>query len=426
VRRSALLALVCMVGLAAAAGAQDKQAIWDQMLSIGEQIRALKPQNATDPAVLAQLESLIAQYRELGLSLGGVDPANLGLVGDRPSDRSPRVAPPNPPGAPCTQETTDFPSTDTPLAINDLATTTSMTTVSGAGTFLWDLDVTTNITHTWNADLNITLTSPAGTVVTISTANGGSNDNVFDGTLWDDVGGATNPPGPVSDNVFANLVVETPLVVEEALAAFVGEDPNGVWTLDIADTALADTGSLASWNLAVTTLSENPPNTLVSQTNAVPVAIVDLTTVSSTVTFSGVAPAYICDVNVTTNITHTWNADLDILLTSPAGTAVSLSTNNGGSNDNVYNGTLWDDDGGTGNPPGPATDNVYANLVTETPLVAEEALGAFIGEDPNGLWTLSIADEALADQGSFTWSMDVQACECVIPVELIELSADPE
>lgn len=49
--------------------------------------------------------------------------------------------------------------------------------VSGAGTYLWDVNLSTFITHTASNDLDITLTSPAGTVVTITTDNGGTNDN---------------------------------------------------------------------------------------------------------------------------------------------------------------------------------------------------------------------------------------------------------
>ena len=45
------------------------------------------------------------------------------------------------------------------------------------------------------SDLDITLTSPAGTVVTLTTDNGGTADDVFNGTLWDDQAGVTNAPG---------------------------------------------------------------------------------------------------------------------------------------------------------------------------------------------------------------------------------------
>ncbi|MGH7149512.1 MAG: proprotein convertase P-domain-containing protein, partial [Planctomycetota bacterium] len=129
----------------------------------------------------------------------------------------------------------------TPVAILDLATANSTIVVSGALPSLLDLNLRTFITHTFAADLDITLTSPAGTVVTVTTDNGAGNNDVFNGTHWDNDAG-----DPVTDAVFADAVVETPLAPEESFAAFVGEDPNGTWTLTITDDAGADVGTLQS------------------------------------------------------------------------------------------------------------------------------------------------------------------------------------
>jgi subtilisin-like proprotein convertase family protein len=115
------------------------------------------------------------------------------------------------------------------------------------------LNLTTDITHTWADDLNITLTSPAGTIVTLTTDNGGTNDNVFNGTVWNDRADDINPPGPVTDAAYANDVVEMHLVPEEAMAAFIGEDPNGTWALRISDDFAGEGGNLANWTLHITT-----------------------------------------------------------------------------------------------------------------------------------------------------------------------------
>ena len=66
------------------------------------------------------------------------------------------------------------------------AVVTSTIEVAGAGAYLTDLDLITNITHTFAADLDITLQSPAGTVATITTDNGAGNNDVFAGTTFDD------------------------------------------------------------------------------------------------------------------------------------------------------------------------------------------------------------------------------------------------
>jgi hypothetical protein len=51
-------------------------------------------------------------------------------------------------------------------------------------------------------------------------------------------------PNLVTDHTYTNLTVATPLAPEEALAAFNGENPNGTWTLTVADDNAGDVGSL--------------------------------------------------------------------------------------------------------------------------------------------------------------------------------------
>jgi subtilisin-like proprotein convertase family protein len=55
----------------------------------------------------------------------------------------------------------------------------------------------------------------------------------------------------VTDAIYTNLVAKPTLFPEEALAAFRGEDPNGTWTLTIADDEGGDTGSLVQWQLEI-------------------------------------------------------------------------------------------------------------------------------------------------------------------------------
>src|SRR4029078_11939957 len=154
-------------------------------------------------------------------------------------------------------------------------------------------------------------------------------------------------------------------------------------------------------------------------TQATPTAIpTGPAVVSSSVVVAGAATS-ILDVNLTTNLTHTFAADLDITLMSPAGTVVTLTTDNGAGNDNVFSGTVWDDDANpAGQVPyttnnGLVTDQAYVNLTTATPLVPEEAMAAFIGEDPNGTWTLTVSDDLAGDGGSIdSWSLDIDTFGC--------------
>jgi hypothetical protein len=156
------------------------------------------------------------------------------------------TVPPAPPG--CDGATATFEEVQNG-GIPGIGVITRTIAVSGMPAWLWDLNLRTSITHQANADLDITLTSPAGTVVTVTSDNGGESDNVFNGTTWDD---GADPGGQVpyasngrlvTDAAYANLVVQTPLVPEEAFGAFIGENPNGTWTLTISDDAIRTPGA---------------------------------------------------------------------------------------------------------------------------------------------------------------------------------------
>src|SRR3954452_23691059 len=73
--------------------------------------------------------------------------------------------------------------TSTVVPANGVATSTIA--VSGLAPHVHDVDVLTNLPHTDSGEVDMTVRSPAGTVVTLTTDNGGSFDNVFTGTRWD-------------------------------------------------------------------------------------------------------------------------------------------------------------------------------------------------------------------------------------------------
>jgi subtilisin-like proprotein convertase family protein len=381
--------------------------------------------NPQDVKLAAYLDKLIAEYHTRSRRLGGDQPpcSEPGIQIGIPVIPKPMMAPPPPPF--CAATTSAF-SNSTPVTIpSGPAVITATIDVSGVGPYLWDLDLTTFIAHTFASDLDITIQSPAGTVVTLTTDNGGSNDDVFYGTLWDD---SANPGGQVpyssnnglvTDQVYANLTLASPLVPEEAMAAFVGEDPNGTWTITISDDLAGDGGSLDSWSITVTTLDHAPDEAVTNFSSSTVVPIPSgPAVVTSTILVAGL-PSPLSKVVATTFIQHTFAADLDVTLQSPAGTVVTLTTDNGGSNDNVFNGTVWDDDADPGGQvpytanEGLVTDHTYANLVLASPLVPEEAMGAFMGEDPNGVWTLTISDDLAGDGGQLTgWSLDLTTATC--------------
>lgn len=121
-------------------------------------------------------------------------------------------------------------------------------------------------------------------------------------------------------------------------------------------------------------------------------------TYTSTIT---VGPNYpITDVNVTFSATHTFDADLDIFLTSPNGTTVELSTDNGSLNDDYIN-TVFDQE---------ATTPITSGSAPFTgSFIPEGDLSTIYGEMSGGDWVLSVTDDAGQDGGSFD-AFSIELC----------------
>ncbi|MFB3851832.1 MAG: proprotein convertase P-domain-containing protein, partial [Acidobacteriota bacterium] len=113
--------------------------------------------------------------------------------------------------------------------------------VSDSGT-ITDVNVTINITHTWDADLDIYLVHPDGTVVELSTDNGSSGDN-YTNTTFDD-----SAPTPITSGSAPFTGTYRP---EGSLAALNGKDLNGVWNLRVKDDTSGDTGTVQNYSLQI-------------------------------------------------------------------------------------------------------------------------------------------------------------------------------
>lgn len=390
-------------------------------------LRAKLAANPTSTRIQTSLASAVSEYDVVSARLGGDRAPLLATQPAAPADVPLGTNFPPPPN--CTPVSGSFSSgtVNVPIPDGTSVPASSTVAVTGMGPWLLDVDVTVNVPHTWNSDLDMTLTSPSGTVVTLSSDNGGSLNNVYAGTTFDD---DANPAGQVpyttnngmaTDHAYLDLTVATPLTPEEALASFFSEDPNGTWTLRATDDVGGDIGTIVSWSLAMTTLTA-PPGVLnfTGSSGTVNLPIPDSSGVPAASTIPIVAAGtYICDVEVTINVPHTWSDDLDVTLTSPSGTVVTLTSDNGSSLNDVYAGTTFDDDANPGGTlpyttnNGMVTDHAYVNLTVATPLTPEEGLGAFISEDPNGTWTLLAIDDVPGDTGTIvSWSLDIDTCAC--------------
>ena len=136
--------------------------------------------------------------------------------------------------------------------IPDLGTLNSPINVTGIATSVRRVVVSLHITHTSLEDLDISLISPGGVVVELTSDNGGTASDY--GTACADNQRTRFEAGA------ANLIANgsAPFVgvfaPEGALTAFngdVGSDVNGVWTLRVVDDAGGAVGTLRCWSLFI-------------------------------------------------------------------------------------------------------------------------------------------------------------------------------
>jgi subtilisin-like proprotein convertase family protein len=380
-------------------------------------------------------------------------------------------------------------SLNIPLEINDYTAQKSQLLFQGIKSIA-DVDVTVNITHTFDSDVNVYLTSPSGTRIELFTDIGLDGQNFTNTTLDDEA----------TVSITAGLAPFTgSFRPEQALSAFDGEDANGIWILEVTDDATQDNGILHDWSLTITgseqftttnaqgqytfddlipgqydirevlqtgwtpTLTPPPVTvtsgaeirfidfgntqgavvvndgtiegqkwndlngdgikdpgepglegwtiyfdsnnnhqfdsaaTLTFASTDVDKAITDFSTVISELEIQGISS--IVDLNVTLNIAHTFDADLDVYLVSPSGTQVELFTGIGGQFDNFTN-TVFDDEAAVYAPVGaaPFTGSFRP----------EGLLGDFDGETAEGIWKLIIRDTAQSDAGTLvSWSLTI-------------------
>jgi subtilisin-like proprotein convertase family protein len=139
--------------------------------------------------------------------------------------------------------TATVPSTNVPLAIPDNFTSISNNAVSGLTGVITDVNVSVNITHTYDSDLAVDLVSPTGQRIRLFSNVGGSGEN-FTGTLDDEAATAvTAGTAPFSGSY-------RPI---GPLSTFDGLGANGTWRLEVADTVELDSGTLNSWSLTIST-----------------------------------------------------------------------------------------------------------------------------------------------------------------------------
>ena len=284
-------------------------------------------------------------------------------------------------------------SIDLPKAILDNSTVTSVLEVNGLSGYLTDVNVSLTINHTFDSDLDVFLISPSGRHVELFRQVGTSGQN-FTGTILD---GQSNRS--IREGFAPFLGSYRP---SSPLSAFNGEQPNGEWMIEVSDHAGGDTGELTQWSLTITATEleiHREERSIVQPAVSsadVPVAISDLNTVTSTLTVADQI-GLLADVNVSLNISHTFDNDLSVFIISPSGKRVELFNRVGGA-DHDFADTTFDDQAHnsifTGNAP---FNGVFRPA---------GSLAQFNGEPANGVWTLEIKDQFSGDSGTLnSWSL---------------------
>jgi subtilisin-like proprotein convertase family protein len=137
--------------------------------------------------------------------------------------------------------------------ISPAAVTATGNIGTGPGDYTLDT-VEINLTHTWVSDLDITLISPSGTTLDLSSDNGGSGDNYTNTVFMDGAPSITTGSPPFTGTFQAEGGTFA--------ATFAGEPINGNWTLNICDDSGGDSGMLLSYCInfsEIPTSVGNPP-----------------------------------------------------------------------------------------------------------------------------------------------------------------------
>ncbi|MCY2953695.1 MAG: proprotein convertase P-domain-containing protein [Planctomycetota bacterium] len=279
--------------------------------------------------------------------------------------------------------------------------TTSTVTVAGVpvGKVVGGVTVNLTLTHAMDKDLVLTLIGPDGTRVVLANNRGGNTGADYTNTTFDD-----NSIDPIStvDAPFTGTFAP-----DERLGAFLGETANGVWTLEINDTAGTNVGTLVGWSL---TLRTAYPAVAPYVNLAIPAVgtggsgSANLDTITSTLTVAGpVATRIITHVAVNVRITHTRVSDLVLRLIAPDTTEVWLSTNHGGDTGANYTNTTFDSNAGV------SISDAKATAPFTGWFRPEQSLDCLVGRDALGDWKLEIQDTGVGNTGTLVaWSLDIQ------------------
>lgn len=160
------------------------------------------------------------------------------------------------PAGKATAQTVSTYSNSSTASIPDNAcpATVNRTFSVGASYIISDVDIGVLLDHTYRRDLEITLSSPTGTVVTLMDYVGGGANNL--NVEFDDEGADGTIASHTSNDSLTPVYAST-RTPQSSLSAFDGENAQGTWTLRICDQQGVDTGSFRRADLYLTSAPAN-------------------------------------------------------------------------------------------------------------------------------------------------------------------------
>jgi subtilisin-like proprotein convertase family protein len=263
--------------------------------------------------------------------------------------------------------------------------TVSNTSSLAPGTYTFDLVGTSGtIVKTATVTL-IVFSSTLNAAVLATPANGATNVTANITLNWNSNVNAQNYLVEIATDAAFTTITNTANVATNSLTVSLNANTQYYWRVtasNLCTTATtSDVYSFTTENVTCGTFNAT----------GLPIAISATGVNTYTSTINVPANLTITDVNVTIDITHAWNADLDITLTSPAGTVIELSTDNGGNGDN-YTNTIFNQQ---------ATTIITAGTSPFTgSFIPEGNLNNLNGQLSGGNWILSVTDDADQDGGS--------------------------
>jgi extracellular elastinolytic metalloproteinase len=276
------------------------------------------------------------QARSNGASLSGIV-ADFDVPGQAPPD------------LPVTTIKVDT-SPNLEIPDNQAAGVSSVLTVAQSGQ-IKRLNVAVEIPHTYIGDLLVTLVTPTGASVTLHNRSGASADNLIRTYTSDEVSG---------------------------LAALIGTQARGNWSLQVSDQARIDRGTLRRWGLEMEVASAAQT----TRGEATPALTIPDNTPTGIASLIAISPAgQLKDIVVAVDITHTYIGDLIVELINPSGTQAILHQRTGGSQD---------------------------NLIRTYELATTPDLADMVNQPIQGNWELKVSDRAGRDVGKLNrWSLDL-------------------